>query len=57
VHFFPFTHLVAQEEKASKEWNVGFNSMQFHPDFGLGVNVAFPSIIKDALVIRLACRI
>jgi hypothetical protein len=50
---FSFNQLSAQEEKASKEWNVGFQLNQFQSDFGLGVNVVFPSIIKDALVIRL----
>jgi hypothetical protein len=47
-----FNQLNAQE-KEKIEWNVGFQLNQFQSDFGLGVNVAFPAIIKDAVVIRL----
>ncbi len=39
--------------KSNKGFDLGFQLNQFQQDFGIGLNVAFPAIINDRLVIHL----
>lgn len=51
---FSINYLVAQDSSNKlKGLDVGFQLNQFQQDFGIGLNVAFPAIIKDRLVIHL----
>ena len=52
VNLFLGIQMYAQSETENKA-SFGFQLNQFQSDFGLGVNIAMPPIIKEKLVIRL----